>query len=174
MYKRTNDHRSALDALDNQDRKSIEDAFGYIPSAYKEANQAVAASTTIVTDNDLNVQLQTGRQLVIYELLTPSMTAAGGLKFQLGLGDGLTVNGASGLSGYATFFAAASSATVAITAAATPVNGGTATVWLAVRVMVSVDVQNPGVLLFQWAQQAASGSTTIALGSTCNVVTVAP
>jgi hypothetical protein len=115
--------------------------------------------------------LQAGQHLVVYELLTPTMTAAGGLKLQLGLSDGLTVNL---LNGYATFEAAASTATTVITAAATPVNGGTATVWLACRVVVSVDVQNPGVLLFQWAQQAASGATSIGIGSTVNVVTVAP
>jgi hypothetical protein len=174
MFKRTNDARQCLVTFDNQARMGLEQFMGHIPSAYKGTTQTVSASTTIVTDNDLNVQLQTGVHLVIYELLTPSMTAAGGLKLQVGLGDGLTVNGATGINGYATFSAAASSATTIITAAATPVNGGTATVWLSCRVMVSVDVVNPGMLLFQWAQQAASGATSIGIGSTVNVVTVAP
>lgn len=174
MFKRTNDAQSALRAFENFEVMALNNAFGFVPSAYKGATQTVAASAAIVTDNDLNVQLQTGIHLVVYELLTPTMTAAGGLKLQVGLGDGLTVNGATGINGYATFSAAASSATTIITAAATPVNGGTATVWLSCRVMVSVDVINPGMLLFQWAQQAASGATSIGIGSTVNVVTVAP
>lgn len=175
MYKRTNDANAVLqNGFNGNQLQAIQKYMGEIPSAYKLANQVVAASTALVTDNDLNVQLQHGKQLVTYELLTPTMTATGGLKLQLALGDGLTVNGSTGLNGYAVYYAAASSATTVITAAATPVNGGTATVWLAARVVVMVDVANPGVLLFQWAQQAASGSTTIALGSTVNVVTVAP
>jgi len=174
MFKRTNDAQSALRTFNGDELQSLNTAFGFVPSAYKGATQTVSASTTIITDNDLNVQLQSGIHLVVYELLTPSMTAAGGLKLQVGLGDGLTVNGATGINGYATFSAAAASATTIITAAATPVNGGTATVWLSCRVMVSVDVVNPGMLLFQWAQQAASGATSIGIGSTVNVVTVAP
>lgn len=175
MFKRTNDQLETLrKGFSNNGLIALSAAYGQQPSAYKGTTQTVSASTTIITDNDLNVQLQSGIHLVVYELLTPTMTAAGGLKLQVGLGDGLTVNGATGINGYATFSAAASSATTIITAAATPVNGGTATVWLSCRVMVSVDVVNPGVLLFQWAQQAASGATSIGIGSTVNVVTVAP
>jgi hypothetical protein len=174
MFKRTSDQQGALRSFNGNELNALNQSYGFPVSAYKVANQAVAASTTIVTDNDLNIQLQSGQHLVVYELLTPTMTAAGGLKLQLGLGDGMTVQGATGLNGYATFYAAASSLTTVITASGTPVNGGTATVWLACRVVVTVDVANPGVLLFQWAQQAASGSTTIALGSTVNSITVAP
>lgn len=174
MFKRTNDAQSALRNFNGDEVRALNAAFGFVPSAYKATTQTVSASTSIITDNDLNVQLQSGIHRVVYELLTPSMTAAGGLKLQVGLGDGLTVNGATGINGYATFSAAASSLTSIITAAATPVNGGTATVWLSCRVMVSVDVVNPGTLLFQWAQQAASGATSIGIGSTVNVVTVAP
>lgn len=175
MFKRTADHLATLrNGFSNNALIALSGAYGQQPSAYKTATQTVSASTAIVTDNDLNVQLQAGVHLVTYELLTPTMTAAGGLKLQVGLGDGLTVNGATGINGYATFSAAASSATSIITVAGTPVNGGTATVWLACQVVVTVNVQNPGVLLLQWAQQAASGATSIGIGSSVNVVTVAP
>jgi hypothetical protein len=172
MYKRTNDARNELLPFANYERIALEKAFGFMPSAWKSADQSVAASTTLITDNDLNIQLQAGQHLVTYNLITPSMTAAGGLKFQLALGDGLTVNTAK----YTGIFYLTATAPVVVlaTAAATPLNGGTTSAWTFVQVIASIDVQNPGTLLFQWAQQAASGSTTIAAGSTVNCVTVAP
>lgn len=172
MYKRTNDMRSALVSFPNQARLALEQAYGFSPSAWKGADQVVSASTTLVTDNDLNVQLQGGQHLVTYKLITPSMTAAGGLKFQLALGDGLTVNTCK----YNGIFYLTATAPVVVlaTAAATALNGGTTSAWTYVTIDAFVDVQNPGTLLLQWAQQAASGSTTIAAGSTVNVVTVAP
>jgi hypothetical protein len=172
MFKRTNDMLSAMSSFPNQNRLALQQLYGFSPSAWKSADQVVAASTTLVTDNDLNIQLQCGQHLVTYNLITPSMTAAGGLKFALALGDGLTVNTAKYTGLF--YLTATAPAVVLATSIGTALNGGTTSAWTFVQVVASIDVQNPGTLLFQWAQQAASGSTTIAAGSTVNCVTVAP
>ncbi len=173
MFKRTGDQRATLrNGFGNNALIALENAYGQQPSAWKNADQVVAASTALVTDNDLNIQLQSGQHLITYNLITPTMTAAGGLKFQLTLSDGLTVNTCKYTGIY--YLTATAPVVVLATAAATSLNGGTATAWTYVQILAQVDVQNPGVLLLQWAQQAASGSTTIAAGSTVNTVTVAP
>lgn len=172
MYKRTNDMHAELAPVGNFERIALEKAYGFQPSAYKAADQTIAASTALVTDNDLNIQLQAGQHLIQYKLITPSMTAAGGLKFSLALGDGLTVNSCKYQGIF--YLTATAPAVVLATSAGTSLNGGTTSAWTYVTIDAMVDVQNPGTLLLQWAQQAASGSTTIAAGSTVNCVTVAP
>lgn len=172
MYKRTNDMRNAWVSFPNNQRMALEQSLGFMPSACKQADQTVSASTTLVTDADLNIQLQTGCQVITYRLITPSMTAAGGLKFQLSASDGLTLNSMK----YTGFFwlDATAPAVKLATTVGTALNGGTTSAWTYVTIEAWCDVQNPGVLLLQWAQQAASGSTTIATGSTCFTTTVAP
>lgn len=173
MFKRTADHLAILrNGFSNNSLIALSGAYGQTPSAWKGADQAVAASTALVTDNDLNIQLQSGQHLITYNLITPSMTAAGGLKFALALSDGLTVNSCKYTGFY--YLTTVAPTVVVSTAAGTSLNGGTANAWTFVQVLAFVDVQNPGTLLLQWAQQAASGSTTIAAGSTVNCVTVAP
>lgn len=173
MFKRTNDFLSQLRvAFDNNQVDKLAKAFGTEPSASKLADQTVSASTAFVTDNDLNIQLQTGVHSIVYDLITPSMTGAGGLKLQLVASDGLTVNTAK----YFAEFMLTAVATVSsnATALSTALNGGTTNAYTQVRVTATIDVQNPGTLLLQWAQQAASGSTTLATGSTVKTTTVYP
>lgn len=149
--------------------RALQQAFGISMNSYKSADQTVAASTTFVNDTDMWTELYgAGRHRVTMILATPTMTAAGGIKLQLVADQGLTIN-AIRMSAYY-FLTGVAPAVTPITALATPVNGGTTNAWTSVLITGTVDVANGGVLQLQWAQQAASGSTTVGLGSSLDSV----
>lgn len=144
--------------------KAIRDNYGYQMNGYKPVLQTVAASTTLVNDADLYVELTPGIHRLTLNLATPAMTAAGGLKLQFVSESGLAVS-AVALSAYF-WLTAVAPAVTPITALATPVNGGTTNAWTSVFVFGTVAVTQQGIIRLQWAQQAASGSTTVGALST--------
>lgn len=156
---------SNLTAAETQ---AIEQFAGFNMNGYKSASQTVAASTVLVNDTDIWTDLRPGAHRVTAILATPAMTAAGGLQLQWVAQDGLTVANI-GFSAYF-FLDATAPAVKTITALATPVNGGTTSAWTSVLLTGTVFVLNPGVLQLQWAQQAASGSTTVAVGSEIDTI----
>jgi len=155
----------------NQVIAMLRQAFGYSMSAYKPANQVVSASTAFVNDDSMWTELYgAGNHRVTMILPIPSITAAGGLKLALVADQGLTVgtvamNAIFLLDGTAP-------AVKPITALGTgaAVNGGTTNAWTSVLMTGTVAVQNGGVLQLQWAQQAASGATTIGAGASLDTV----
>jgi hypothetical protein len=170
MTQRIQQTRAALQSFNNTQRTALEGAYGFNMTAYKPANQVVAASTTFVNDDTMWAQLAHGAHYLVLTLSTPSMTAAGGLKLQFVADQGLTIRNIQ-LS--AIFLLDATAPAVkSIAALASAVNGGTTSAWTAVQIVGSVFVENPGVLQLQWAQQAASGSTTVGLGSIWDSVQV--
>jgi len=153
----------------NQVTAMLRQAFGYSMSAYKPANQVVSASTAFVNDDSMWTELYgAGNHRVTMILATPSMTAAGGLKLQLVADQGLTVGNVAMCAYY--FPTGVAPAVTPITALSSAVNGGTTNAWTSVLVTGTVEVQNGGVLQLQWAQQAASGSTTVGRGSELDTV----
>lgn len=144
--------------------RGIMQAYGLNMSAYKSVQQAVNASTTFVNDSDIWTELYgAGQHQVEIWLNTPTMTAAGGIKLQLVADQGLTVN-AINLSAYY-FLTGVAPAVTPISALSSAVNGGTTNAWTSVLIKGTVDVNNGGVLQLQWAQQAASGTTNVGVGS---------
>ena len=153
----------------NQVIAMLRQAFGYSMSAYKPANQVVSASTAFVNDDSMWTELYgAGNHRVTMILATPSMTAAGGLKLQLVSDQGLTVGNVAMCAYY--FLTGVAPAVTPITALSSAVNGGTTNAWTSVLVTGTVEVLNGGVLQLQWAQQAASGSTTVGRGSELDTV----
>jgi hypothetical protein len=151
---------------------AIESFAGFSMNAYKAANQTVSASTTFVNDDTLWTELPTGPNRITI-ILPLSITAAGGLKLQLVADQGLTVAATTGVRLNAIYLLDATAPSVqAITALATPVNGGTTNAWTSVLITGSVFVTNRGVLQLQFAQQAASGASTIAAGATLDTVQI--
>jgi hypothetical protein len=153
----------------NQVIAMLRQAFGYSMSAYKPANQTVSASTAFVNDDSMWTELYgAGNHRVTMLLPIPSITAAGGLKLQLVADQGLTV---SAVAMNAIFLLDATAPAVKpITALSSAVNGGTTNAWTSVLMTGTVAVQNGGVLQLQWAQQAASGATTIGAGASLDTV----
>lgn len=144
--------------------KALRAQYGFQMTGYKPVLQTVAASTTLVNDADLYLELMPGVHRLMLNLSTPSMTAAGGLKLQLVSESGLAVS-AIALSAY--FWLTAVAPDVApITALSSAVNGGTTNAWTSVTVAGAVAVTQQGIIRLQWAQQAASGSTTLGALST--------
>lgn len=144
--------------------RGIQQAYGINMSAYKGVLQAVNASTTFVNDADIWTELYgAGQHEIEIWLNTPTMTAAGGLKLQFVADQGLTVN-AINLAAYY-YLTGVAPAVTPISALASAVNGGTTNAWTSVMIKGSVDVVNGGVLQLQWAQQAASGTTNVGVGS---------
>lgn len=149
--------------------RALIQAFGIPQTQYKNAAQTVAASTTFVNDDTMWTELYgAGRHRITMILATPGMTAAGGIKLQLVADQGLTVNAVTMCAYY--FLTGVAPAVTPITALATPVNGGTTNAWTSVLITGTVDVLNGGVLQLQWAQQAASGSTVVGVGSELDTV----
>lgn len=152
--------------------RALEQAYGFSMSAYKAVAQSVAASTTFVNDADLWCELYGQAQhRVTMILATPAMTAAGGIKLQLVADQGLTVNSVTMCAYY--FLTGVAPAVTPITALSSSVNGGTTNAWTSVLITGTVDVANAGVLQLQWAQQAASGSTTVGVGSELDTIMLA-
>lgn len=144
-------------------------SLGFSMSAFKQANQVVAASTAFVNDDTMWTELYgAGTHRVTILLPTPTMTAAGGLKLQFVADQGLTV---SSVALNAIFLLDATAPAVKpITALSSAVNGGTTNAWTSVLITGTVAVVNSGVLQLQWAQQAASGSTTVGAGASLDTV----
>lgn len=149
--------------------RGLQQSYGYNMSAYKAIAQTVAASTSFISDADMWTELYgAGRHRVTLILPTPAMTAAGGLKLQFVADQGLTINS---IAMNAIFLLDATAPAVKpITALASAVNGGTTNAWTSVLITGTVDVANSGVLQLQWAQQAASGSTTVGVGASLDTV----
>jgi hypothetical protein len=148
---------------------ALKQAFGYPMGVYKTAAQTVSASTAFVNDDTLWTELYgAGRHRVTFTMATPGMTAAGGLKLQLVADQGLTVTSVTMAAYY--YLTGVAPAVTPITALSSAVNGGTTNAWTNVIITGTVDVANGGVLQLQWAQQAASGSTTVGLGSCIDTV----
>lgn len=143
--------------------KAIRDTYGYVASAYKQTPTIYTASTTFTDVGGLAIELAPGAHRITYILLLPATTAAGGLKLQLVANNGMGVT-SLGLSAY--FLLTGVTPVVAqITALSSAVNGGTATAWTSCLVTGTMLVSGAGVLTLQAAQQAASGATTIGVGS---------
>lgn len=143
--------------------KALRDTYGYVANSYKRAVTTYSASTTFTEVSDLSIDLPQGTHRVTYILATPSMTAAGGIKLQLVGRDGLVVN-AVAMSAYY-WLTGVAPAVTPITALSSAVNGGTTNAWTSVLITGTIDVTQQGVLTLQAAQQAASGSTTVGVGS---------
>lgn len=138
-------------------------AYGYNMAGYKAVAQT-NATTTFANDADLWTELYgAGQHEIEMWLQLPSLPAAGNLKLQFVADQGLTVN-AVNLSAYF-FLTGVAPAVTPISGLASSVNGGTTNAWTSVLVKGSVDVINGGVLQLQWAQQAASGTSTVGVGS---------
>ncbi len=144
--------------------KALRDYLGATANGYKPVLQTVAASTAFVNDADLWLDLPVGVHRLTLNLATPSMTAAGNLKLQFVAESGLAV-GAVALSAYY-WLTGVAPAVTPITALSSAVNGGTTNAWTSVFIFGTVQVTAQGVIRLQWAQQAASGSTTIGALST--------
>lgn len=148
--------------LPSSTAQAIEQFNGFNMSAYKPANQVVSASTAIINDDSLWIELPTGPSRVTL-ILPLSLTAAGGLKLQMVADQGLTI---STIRMAAIFLLDATAPSVGqIGSLGSPVNGGTTNAWTTCLVTGTVNVTNQGVLQLQWAQQAASGATTILAGA---------
>ena len=142
---------------------AIRAAYGYNPNSYKRVSQTYSATTTFAEVTDLTVELLPGRYQLTYVLPTPAMTAAGNLQVRVNALDGLAI-AAVGLS--ANFFlTGVAPASGIITALNTAVNGGTTNAWTHVLITGSIDVTQQGKLALFATQQAASGTTTIAVGA---------
>jgi hypothetical protein len=146
--------------------------YGYPMTAYKATAQTISAATILSNDADLWCELYgAGQHEIEIWLNTPAMTAAGGIKLQLIADQGLTVN-AVNLSAYY-YLTGVAPAVTPISALSSPVNGGTTNAWTSVLIKGTVDVVNQGVLQLQIAQQAASGTTTVGVGSYLTTILLA-
>lgn len=142
---------------------AIRSTYGYVSNSYKRTAQTYSASTAFTELTDLAVELPPGAHRFRFWLATPSMTAAGGIKLQLVARDGLSVNAVTASAYY--FLTGVAPDVTAITALSSAVNGGTTNAWTSVLVMGTIDVAQQGYLTLQAAQQAASGATTVGVGS---------
>jgi hypothetical protein len=142
--------------------RGLEQAYGMNMSAYKKAVQN-NATTTFANDADLWCELYGAGQHQFELYLPTTMTAAGGIKLQFVADQGLTIVTLSAVVEYV--ITGVANVVSQITALATPVNGGTTSAYVLVRITGSVDVVNGGVLQLQWAQQAASGNTAVNPGA---------
>jgi len=152
--------------------RALFQSLGFSMSAYKPANQAVAASTAFVNDDTMWTELYgSAKHRITMILPLPALTAAGGLKLQFVADQGLTINAIRMNAIYLLDGTAPS--VQSITLLGVPVNGGTTNAWTSVLITGTVDVANGGVLQLQFAQQAASGTTTIGLGASLDTVMLA-
>lgn len=142
--------------------RGIEQAYGFNMSAYKKTIQN-NATTTLANDADMWVELYGAGQHQIELYLPTTMTAAGGIKLQFVADQGLTITTINTVVEY--IITGVANVVSTIGALATPVNGGTTSAYVLVRITGAVDVVNGGVLQLQWAQQAASGNTAINPGA---------
>lgn len=154
-------------AFSNYQAKAIVDAYGYTPNGYKRVSQ-VYSNTTFTELTDLSLELKPGRYRITYILATPSMTGAGGIKLQL-VSQGGLVASAVAMSAYYWLTATAPVITP-ITALSSAVNGGTTNAYTSVLVTGTIEVTQQGFLQLQAAQQAASGTTTVAVGSCVDAI----
>lgn len=146
--------------------KAIRDTYGYVVNNYKTAAQAFT-TTTFAELSGLSVDLVPGTHQVEYFLATPTMTAAGGIKLQLVAAAGLTVNAVTMTAVY--LLTAVAPDVTPITALSSAVNGGTTNAWTGVLITGTIDVKDQGTLTIQAAQQAASGTTNVGIGSSVRV-----
>lgn len=143
--------------------KAVRDAYGYAANSYNRADVVYAASTAFTTIADLGLELAPGAYRLTYILPLPATTAAGNLKVQLLSGNGLTINNLRLTANF--FLTGVAPASTAITALSSAVNGGTTNAWTHCLITGTIDVKDGGWILFQAAQQAASGATTVGLGA---------
>jgi hypothetical protein len=142
--------------------KAIRDTYGYAVNSYKTVAQAFT-TTTFTELSGLSVDLVPGAHRVTFIIATPTMTAAGGIKFQLVGTNGLAV-GTVAMSAYY-WLTGVAPAVTPITALSSSVNGGTTNAWTSVLITGTIEVTQQGTLTIQSAQQAASGTTNVAIGS---------
>lgn len=146
-------------------------------NVFKQSTQTVSASTTLVNDAELAVTLTAGKTYLITLRAICGVTAAGDIKMQWARTGTLNHVGARMCTGPSinttdVSGTAAAATTVGVVrrsgghSLTTSVNyglDGTSTAAIEETFAIQVDVT--GVLTLQWAQNAASGTSTIVAGS---------
>lgn len=116
-------------------------------------------TTTLAAVSDLTLVLESGKRYALRMVLHTTAAVAGGNKFDLAGGS----CSATSITGNARFIAAAAIANVAQTALNTAL--GATALNLFVEYDGTILVNTGGTLVVQHAQNAASGTTTLAVGS---------
>jgi len=139
-------------------QEALFDTYGYQMNAYKPATQTVISSVALVNDDSLFLQLCAGVHEIVGYIPIAIAAAANNIRYQFVADQGLTINSIS-LQGALKITAVADQLD-ATTALAQVKTGGVANAWTLLQISGSINVQNPGVLQFQFAQNVSGATNT--------------